>query len=186
VSNGAAFMHAIGPRRDCDFYPTPDDCADVGARMLAELGVSSVLDPCAGTGSLLRASERAIPGVIVRGIELDPARAEIGGFVCCDALSCIWPETDAVIINPPFLWWAPFVERATESQARVVVALGRLGVLASRKRKPMWERIAKFRGVSVRVLSERPSFTGDGKTDGSDYAWFAMVLGERSRWLSWE
>jgi len=45
----------------------------------------------------------------------------------------------------------------------------RLNFLASRKRHGWWNL---HRPSALFVLSQRPSFTEDGQTDATDYAWF--------------
>lgn len=81
-----------------------------------------------------------------------------------------------IVMNPPYSLALPFVAAALEvvrSQAGTVAALLRLGFLASRKRRDWWQS----HPADVYVLSERPSFTGDGRTDATDYAWFVWREG---------
>ncbi len=57
---------------------------------------------------------------------------------------------------------------AGKPEIRTVAALLRLGFLASATRKNLFATV----GIpDVYVLAHRPSFTGNGKTDGADYAW---------------
>ena len=164
-----------------DYYVTPDWAADIGAGIALLPTVSVVLDPCAGDGALLRAVQRWRPGSVVRGLELDAGRAELSGAQCCDALDqgLAWPDADAIIANPPFRRWQAFVDRALAHPAQIVVVLLRLGALAGQRRRDWWRSVALQRGVTVHVLSRRPSFTGGG-TDSSDYAWISLSR-DRSR-----
>ena len=80
-------------------------------------------------------------------------------------------EADVVVMNPPYSEAMAFVQKAlamVERRRGCVVALLRLPWLASQER-------AAFHGehpAMVLVLPRRPSFTKDGKTDATDYAWF--------------
>jgi len=83
-------------------------------------------------------------------------------------------EYDLVIGNPPYGDDLPakFVEailnRPWKDRPTVLLLLMRLAWLASAKRVALHRKFPP----SVFVLSDRPSFTKDGKTDGADYAWF--------------
>lgn len=96
------------------FYPTPDDLAD---RMVAPYadrewsGHFKVLDPSAGSGSLLSAIERALgdrKGLQLSGIELDPeltAMTRGKGFRCVTAdwlEHRSYDQYDLIVMNPPF------------------------------------------------------------------------------------
>ena len=76
-------------------------------------------------------------------------------------------------MNPPYRQAADFVRKAlecSESDAKVC-ALLRLNFLgSSRKRIDLVGPGSCLK--AVHVLSRRPSFTGDGKTDACEYAWF--------------
>jgi hypothetical protein len=56
-----------------------------------------------------------------------------------------------------------------------VTFLLRLAFIASQKRAHLYEDGSGFR--LLQVLPKRPSFTPDGKTDSSDYAWFTWEVG---------
>ena len=78
-------------------------------------------------------------------------------------------KSDFVILtNPPFSLALEFCDHAIKHAEHVFMLL-RLNFLAAKKRRNWWimhEPSALF------VLSERPSFTDNGKTDATDYAWF--------------
>lgn len=61
----------------------------------------------------------------------------------------------------------------------VMAMLLRLGMLAGRSRLSMWRELRP----SVLVSPRRPSFTGDGKSDASEYAWFIFDGAGRLDWL---
>jgi hypothetical protein len=174
----------MSERRADDAYMTPPWCADIGARIATPDGTTCVLDPCAGEGALLDAVLRRKP-VGVHGIELDHGRAGPRGYTCGDALTLPWPRCDSVLMNPPFSLWQPFVEMALIHAPSRVVVLLRLGALAGQKRAAFWKGAAENWGITVHVLSKRPSFTGGGN-DSSDYAWvrFSKRLDQEGvRWV---
>lgn len=172
-------------RKPSDFYPTPAATTEALIRWAGPAGllnnVRRVIDPCAGDGAILRVAQRRL-GVSTRGIELrhecDIPLSQIGDcsfLVGADAFGpeaqadreWCWREGSAVITNPPFSLAREFVEFFHKADQFAAFLL-RLGFLASQKRAPWW--VARP-PAHVLVLPERPSFTGDGKTDSADYAW---------------
>lgn len=162
-------------RNDADFYPTP---AWVTLRLLDHVVLpgGDWLEPAAGEGHIIRAVNTARTdvrwwvrelreecGAPLRSMGLRPvfgdflrneARTRKRGFPVC-------------IGNPPFSLAQEFVEKALE-QADCVLFLLRLAFLESTKREHFFKKL----GVpDVLVIPERVSFTGDGKTDSTAYAW---------------
>lgn len=78
---------------------------------------------------------------------------------------------DAIVGNPPFSLAVPFIEKGLEllEPDGVLVYLLRLNFLASKKRIEFFKDAPPSH---ITVLQKRPSFTGDGKTDGQEYAYF--------------
>lgn len=156
-------------RRADDFYATPAWCTRAIVRRLFIGSKDDVLDPCSGDGAIMKVVREMCPNTSVRGIEIDPHRAELSGAEAGDALSIDWRRPHWVITNPPFSLAMEFVQRAHEqciSSGGNVAMLLRLPWLASQKRAE-WLRAHT---PSVYVLPKRPSFTGKG-TDATDYAW---------------
>lgn len=86
-----------------------------------------------------------------------------------DYLKTEYPDrVDCILTNPPFLLAKEFILKAKE-EADVVIMLLRMGFLESKKRKEFWKENPIQHLVTI---SERPSFTGDGKTDGAAYGFF--------------
>lgn len=83
---------------------------------------------------------------------------------------------DVAITNPPYVESLRITNNLLY-EARVVVMLLRLNFLAGEARAD-WMRAHT---PDVYVLPNRPSFTEDGKTDATEYAWF--VWGNRHRTL---
>lgn len=172
-------------RNQLDFYPTPRAAVD---ELLAEigplLGTGFILDPAAGDGAMLTAVKDALPTLpdnAVIGIEIDPV-------LCATATArfgpdWVWegdylkekypgyPDFALVIANPPYSKAQEFVDKMLREQGQdtIVAALLRLNFLGSQKRHDWW---LEHRPDALRVLSKRPSFTGDGKTDSTEYAWY--------------
>jgi len=162
-----------------DFYETPAWCTRAILPHLRRTDV--VLDPCAGTGAILRAVRTSVPGVICKAIELDPVRSYHAGIQCADALSpeTLWPPA-TIVTNPPYALAMEFVLRALlETQGKRDAAfLLRLNWLASQKRA----EFHKKHPSDIFVLPRRPSFTPDNRTDATEYAWLVWGPGRGNRW----
>lgn len=177
------------PRNEGDFYATPKWVTQALLSRVA-IGYPTVCDPCCGSGAILRElSARVDSTVDVVGVELsderhtaifsrNEARCVMDNVhaYCADwftfnlfSTNLGFTEKDtAIVMNPPFCLAAEFV---TDCVLRFpfVAALLRLNFLASQGRR---ELIGLRPPQRLLVLSKRPSFTEDGKTDASDYAWF--------------
>lgn len=194
-------MSATGRGRErnpLDFYQTP---AWVTAALLQEAGVQTwidrgklALDPCAGHGAILKHL-----GPNAMGYEINTAAAawgsSTGAFLPTqrievrDALEPKLWESSApneprapqlIVMNPPYSLAGELVERAlaeiditswrdaADEQIPVVCALLRIGFMASKRRVAFHRK----HPADIYVLSKRPSFTADGKTDASEYGWF--------------
>jgi len=159
-------------RHPDDYYRTPHWCTQA---LLDYYGTpTNVLDPCCGDGGILEVCHQANR----RGVEIDAERARmavgLGTVECGDWLSddheISWSQT--IVMNPPFKLAMEFLTKAIESEAAAVYALLRLGYLGSQRRCAWWRAHPP---TGVLVLSTRPSFTFDGKTDGTEYAWFSWT-----------
>jgi len=171
-----------------DFYATPREAVEPIVPILRPYLGGHILEPSVGTGDIARAlvAAGAEPSHIT-GIELDPARAEqatrtecVGRVVRGDALA-ILPQLvipggrpGLIITNPPYKLAQEFAEAclAVAGQRGVVALLLRLGFIASLRRSAFH----RARPADVFILAKRPSFTGDGKSDACDYAWFLYGL----------
>lgn len=172
-------------RVENDFYETPSWCVDA---ILPHLPLGGrLLDPCAGNGAILNASEHAFSRCF--GIEINPVlvpdvgsiRAQRQEWTNLDALVIgFWPLVDVVLMNPPFNKKEEFVSRSIKEQAQhngASCALLPLGFMASKKRRDF----LRANPCDFHVLSKRPSFNGIG-TDSCDYAWFVWGPGRGGRW----
>lgn len=170
-------------RAASDFYETP---SGVVRAILPHLPALRPFDPCAGRGAILTAS-----GMRGDGIELHEEHAEFArraghAVDTADALTTPWltrhgRAPSLVIANPPFALAQEFVELALAAVDPVrgtVAMLLRLAFLESRKRAAFHQAAP----ADVFVLAERPSFTGNGKTDSAAVAWMVWGPGRGGRW----
>jgi hypothetical protein len=164
-----------------DFYGTP---SWVTRGILPHLPLGGrVLEPAAGEGAMVRELLRAGVGASqITALEIDPARAEncpVEAKVC-DYLTEEVGAYDLIITNPPYLRAQAFVERSLDiaGERGTVAMLLRLGFLESVQRRELHEA----RPADLYVLSQRPSFTGDGRVDATAYAWFVWGPGRGGRW----
>lgn len=162
-------------RRECDAYFTPDHVAAACVATLSPaLAGATVLEPSCGAGAFVRAAlDAGAARVVALDLEpqlpgdlLDHPRVTIQRG---DSL-VVGPRVpvDVVVGNPPYKGILDHLDRALSHGAQVVGQLVPLSTLASAGRQAWWR---EHPPAEVHVLSSRPSFTGDGKTDGRDYAW---------------
>jgi len=177
-------------RREADYYPTPAWCTRALLRHCPPPCWARLIEPAAGEGAIVRelvdAGRRPWRAIELREEcrealkQAGPEEVIIGDWRRLAPTAQPAPrEVLAVVGNPPFSLAEEFVWSCLRAAPWVALLLP-LGFLASR------ERWALFSAHPVRrliVLSRRPSFTGDGKTDCADYAWF--VWGCRQRGISW-
>lgn len=144
-----------GERRDYDVYETPEWAV---AALLDVIPINpswSYMEPCRASGRFYS------------HMPIGSAWGEIREGV--DYLSTEYPyHVDCIITNPPYSLAQDFVTKALRD-ADVVIMLLRLGFLESQIRNSWWQ---DNKPTSLMVLSQRPSFTEDGKTDGAGYAYF--------------
>lgn len=172
-----------------DYYPTPAWCVD---RLLDRVAMrlphrcASWLEPCAGSDAIVDAVgawySAHDPASHIEWARRD-LHPQADGIERSDYLWFHGIEAsgfDVAITNPPYREAHPFFE-AMRRDARIVIALLRLGFAASEERR----EFLNASRPSIYVLPNRPSFTIDGRTDASDYAWFVWGLDDRPevRWL---
>ena len=173
-------------RDPLDRYCTEDE---VAFQCLTPIDVrgASVLDPSAGGGSFLRAAQRHGAKALT-GIDVDPhapGRAEfpwqVADFLHTDPFFTV----DCIVGNPPYRHAEEFVThsrrwaRHRPGIPSKVAFLLRLGFLAGQERRAFWNYNPPDQVI---VLSEQPSFTGDGGTGATEYAWFIWNSPGRQRW----
>ncbi len=175
-----------------DFYETPEWVVDAIVGHLPIGGESVILDAGAGNGAIAARLAQINPKAEIVGVEKNPelvAKARARNlysveFVEADFLKgdAAWTITapDLIIMNPPFSRAFEFIARARELVKRggTVCALLRVNVVAGKCRAEFHRKHPS----NMHVLSKRPSFTGHGRTDATEYAWFVWGPGEHARW----
>lgn len=164
-------------RRESDFYETPREAIEAFLNAFELFGIN-LLEPCAGNGAIIKAiKERkyAIPKLITAveiGAEHRDKLITSGANWVYIADFLTWQlnfPVDTIITNPPYSIAQQIIEHCFEiaPDAEKIMLL-RLAFLESKKRKAFWD---KHPITQLYILSERPSFTGQG-TDSTAYAWF--------------
>jgi hypothetical protein len=181
-------------RRDGN-YSTPLWAVDIVLPYLPR--ATKLLDPCAGSGNILRAAaayyRRYELQAEIYGIELDPERAEkvqqlegVSSCRCANAMSVGWQQPDQIVMNPPFQFAEVFVRRALNSVAPhgTVAVLLRMAFAAGIARAGFWQN----RMADMAILSKRPSFDKicGSSHDSADYAWFIFSPNAVGRWFRLE
>jgi hypothetical protein len=175
-------------RHEHDEYPTPAAAVRslLDAARYLPTGMRW-LDPCAGDGGLIRAALDVCPTLAWEAVEIQECHRQSleatvgpGSVTIGDWLTMESPHRllGAIVTNPPYAQALEFVQHAIAWQPAVVAMLLRLSFLGSQGRASFFSEWMP----DVYVLSRRPSFTADGKTDGTEYAWMVWYppLGPRS------
>ena len=149
-------------RHPDDYYCTPAWCV-TGLYETLEMP-KPTLDPCAGTGALVRAAPQSD---MLIGVEIHEGRAEEAGagVIQGDGLDLSW-EGQHVLMNPPFKDALTWVKKGV-AEPLTCAALLKMSFLATKGRYDFW---AEYPPTAVVVMSGRPSFTGNG-SDNAEYMW---------------
>jgi predicted RNA methylase len=149
----------------------------------------TVLEPCAGSGSITRLLHTSFPEAKIYAVDIDGTHkdrwqahySKVRDYLSMEPWSRQPVLVDLIVTNPPYSLALQFCERAI-TEARVVAVLVRQGFLSSQKRYKFFKRHPPS---WVFLLPSRPSFA-HGSTDKYDYCW---VVWDRSssdtkvRWL---
>jgi len=169
------------PKNNEEFFPTPEWCVDtIILSDLLKLPGGRWIEPCAGTGNIIKAVNRLRDDVdwIVCELQemfhdrflrplLRPGRDILlppGDYVHRE-----WPfpTADVLIMNPPFSLTMQFVE-VSFVRAHHVLCLQRKGFFGTQSRAA-W--LAKYCPDDY-SLWKRPSFRSDNSTDSTEYSWY--------------
>ena len=166
-------------RRLHDNYPTPAWCVH---RLFDKLTMSSGswVEPCAGDGSIIRATNKVVDGIKWYAYEIrDECSDDLNKIATsvdiCDFLTIDHFDGklafDVAITNPPFRFAIHFIKQCLRI-ADEVIMFQRLSFLGSARRCRFFTKCMP----DIYVLPDRPSFTNDGHTDAEAYAWFHWDL----------
>lgn len=135
-----------------------------------------VLEPCAGNGNIIKTIMNkywawGCTSVEIREEERNKLMEYSDRVYIEDFLN--WKpdkEYSTIITNPPFSIAQEIVEHCFEiaSPDTEIIMLLRLAFLESKKRYDFWQEHPVNK---LYVLSERPSFSNNGKTDATAYCW---------------
>lgn len=163
-------------RIEADFYATP--IKDIHKFLdFYPLQEGNILEPSAGNGNFVkvlreRESRLHITSVELRQEEFDNLNTYSDEVIIGDFLNLdITNKYKTIIGNPPYSLAIEFVEKCLdllEDEGELILLL-RTAFLESKKRHDFWKR-NPLNGLYV--LSQRPSFTGNGKSDATSYSWF--------------
>jgi hypothetical protein len=186
-------------RDPLDHYPSPQALADRAVRELLRPPFAHrpvVIDPGAGTGVWGEAIGKRWGEAEIYGIECDPkypAHPFYDDWYVRDYLDPALRTTgtlEIVVGNPPYGLAEEFVRRSLSllHETGQLLFLLRLGFLASQGRGR--GLFVEHPPTRVHVCVSRPSFTGDGKTDATEYAMFYWDLARHGaptqlRWWDW-
>lgn len=190
------------PRRESDNYQTPLKLAQAICTRLAGVmpAPKSIMEPSAGLGRFVMASRESWPNADITAVELreeceeplkkcEPTRICMGLWETVDLSSA--PVPDLIVGNPPYENAQQHLELslARVRQPKVsgiiigdlplggyVAFLLRMAFLNSQARvRTLWDLQKGFRYLMP--LAQRPSYTGDGKSEHSEYAVYVFQNG---------
>lgn len=155
-----------------DFYGTPD--YTIQSLLNVHEIDYPVLEPCAGKLAIVNALGGCEHNEIyTNDINPDMPTQTHQDYRNMDVQGN-WLET--IITNPPFNIAQQVIEKALQDvvEGGEVIMLLRLNFLGSQKRKTFWDSAPL---KHIYILSKRPSFAGDGKTDSIEYMWAVFERG---------
>jgi hypothetical protein len=183
-------------RNESDLYETPSWCIDIllqQEEIFAKFPYGNLFEPCAGNGAIIKAVNAFSAGKNFydwTAVEILPecesnlnesllTRPGSNTLVCPQDYLTYEPvkKFDGIITNPPFFIWEECLKKSLR-EADVVIYLLRLGVLGSKKRHPFWQ----IHKPAIYIMSQRPSFTPNGKTDSDYYIWAVFGAGVPGSW----
>lgn len=174
-----------------DVYETPAWCVDRLLDRLPVLMRGHALEPCAGSGNIIRAvnahnaryAMSKMPksslkwDIVEKRPDCKPALSKLGSYWIDDfftwhpVVSPALTVYNVAITNPPFSLAMPFLEKCLPI-ADWVVFLLRINFLGSEDRADFWPSAMP----DVYVIPNRPIFGANKKgklgTDATEYAWF--------------
>lgn len=165
-----------------DRYPTPTRLVRAAFDRIVEqfpfVAMSkSFLEPGANTGVFCECTSTYMS--LLRdcvGIEPFSVREKRFPYTLIKEDYCNWQTTkqfDFIATNPPFKLHEAFIRQSQVqlSPGGLMLYLLRLSALGSLQRQALWSEVNL---LEVWVIRPRPSFTFDGGSDSSEYAFFLM------------
>lgn len=158
-------------RNKQDFYETPIKTIKLFLNNYQIQG-NNILEPCAGNGNISKTIKQYYPSCRLDQVEIreeEKNNLQPYGNIYIENFLNWQPKKyyDCIITNPPYSLAKEFIEKSLIIANEVIMLL-RLAFLESKKRYEFWQ---KYPVNELYILSQRPSFTGNG-TDATAYAWF--------------
>jgi hypothetical protein len=185
---------ALPERHPTDHYPTPRGLVEAAVnRILIPGRAQRVLDPGAGTGVWGEVWRERDEEAFITGVELLPTFKRPPAYddwLIGDFLGWTPPFLyDVVLGNPPYGKLAEgFIRKSVEclrDGGRMLFLLRTEFQNSERRARGIF---TDFPPHSIFPLAQRPSFTGDGKTQPQDYTLFYWVKGHTgtARWSTFD
>lgn len=177
------------PRRESDNYQTPLKLAQAICIDLAKVipVPKFIIEPSAGLGRFVLAARETWAQADITAVELreeceEPLKTMGATRICMGLWETVdltqVPAPDLIVGNPPYENAQEHLELALDRLAPggYVAFLLRMAFLNSQARvRTLWDLQKGFRFLMP--LAQRPSFTGDGKSEHSEYAVYAFQKG---------
>jgi SAM-dependent methyltransferase len=177
-----------------DFYETPELLVKA-MFSLVHTSHTHILDPGCGRGVFAQYGKDICQHATFEGVEINPEHANISKPFYSEVYQQDFrtfttdKRYDLIIGNPPYKYAEEFIRKSYSllKKGGDLVFLLRGSFLESRRRgKGLFK---EMRPLSVNVLVQRPSFTGDNRTDPSSYIvvrWVnEPVYTTFLEWLDW-
>jgi hypothetical protein len=165
-------------RVESDFYATPEKVIHNFLKHY-RIPFGTILEPSAGCGNFLKVLREQghkghITSVETRAEELTTLDFYSNEIIIDDFLShkFEYNKFDYIIGNPPYSLAIEFLEKCfsiSNPKNTTIIMLLRTAFLESKKRYDFWQRHPVNH---LYVLSERPSFLNNGKSDATSYSFF--------------
>lgn len=160
-----------------DFYATPIPVIE-NLFKHHKIKYGNILEPSAGNGNFIKVIRKiqrerdSITALEIREEEYDNLNKYADEVIIGDFLK--WKPNKkfkTIIGNPPYTHALEFLEKCFEiaDYDTQIVMLLRTAFLESQKRYEFWQ---KHPVNKLYVLSKRPSFLANGKSDATSYSWF--------------
>lgn len=121
-----------------EHFETPEWAAR--AILKKELLTKHVIDPCAGTGVMVRAAHDIGYSVLACDIHNWGYDVQINNWLQSDNHVMEFADGATVFMNPPFSLAVQFVEKALELGARKIVCFQRFAWWESKTRRDFWKK----------------------------------------------
>lgn len=165
-------------RVEADFYPTPLSVIEHFLKHHKLNQEGAIYEPSAGNGNFIKAIKDSHYQNELIANEL---REEEHNNLIQNGADYIYHENflegkipdhnvSTIITNPPFTYAKEFISRCKELYPNAeIIMLLRLAFLESKRRFDFWQQHPVSK---LYILSQRPSFMANGKSDATAYAWF--------------